>query len=157
MRRTLILAVLTPALLAFAPPPVQSPLDAASLKAMLEGLGHNPKPINSEPGKEKFEVVMKTTELTVPVGVEISPSGNIIWLTVNVGAAPAGDKATAARFADLLRSNAKTQPSFFYITTNNLLMFAVPVENRAVAPAVLKRWMDKLAEDTQKTRSLWED
>lgn len=129
--------------------------DAASLKKALADGGYEPKPLTTEIGKEKFEILIKRPTFNIPIGVEVSPSKRFVWFTVNLGPAPDPDKAPAARFADLLKANAESQPAFFYVTAKGNLMMAVPMENRLSQAAMLRFCVDKLADETVKQSSRW--
>ncbi|MBS1709939.1 MAG: hypothetical protein JSS65_14595 [Armatimonadetes bacterium] len=127
-------------------------LDPNSLKAMVEGLGYEVKAINTEPGKEKFEIPAKTANFNVPVAAEISPSKNYIWLTVHLGA-----NSPTKKHEQLLKENANIQPSFFYITSKGALMMAQPLDNREVTAAIMKRCLEKIINDVDKTAASWKD
>jgi hypothetical protein len=128
------------------------PLDAAGLKAKLIEMGYTPKLINDKPGKEKFQVDLKSNTLDIPVGFEISPSKNFIWLTAFLGKA---DTLSLQKNVALLKENARIQPCFFYITASGSLMFGVPVENRGVTNAILRRHTDKLLADVSSSNHVW--
>lgn len=139
-----------------APPQEPARLDAAGLKAMLAGFGYEPKELSSEPGKEKWQIDTKTETLNIPVAAELSASQNYIWLTVFLGDAPKPDADQAAVKLDkLLRATAAVQPSMFYISSKGGLMLGIPVENRALTPADLRRSLDKLIADVGKTQDAW--
>lgn len=127
-------------------------LTAESLKTMSEGLGIEVKVLNAEVGKEKYTLSMKTTSLNIPVGAEISPSGNYIWLTVNLG-----NNSSTKKHEELLKQNGVIQPAFFYITSSGRLMMAHPIDNRSISPVVLKRCLDKIVADVDKTNAIWKD
>lgn len=127
-------------------------LDPNGLKAMVEGLGYEVKVMNTEPGKEKFEIPTKTANFNVPVAAEISPSKNYIWLTVNLGT-----NSPTKKHEQLLKENANIQPSFFYITSKGSLMMAQPLDNRELTPAIMKRCLDKIVNDVDKTSASWKD
>lgn len=129
----------------------QDKLDAASLKTMVEGLGYETKPLSEEAGKEKYEVKVTKGGFNIPVGAEISPSTNYIWLTVSLGDFKPGHKSE-----ELLKQNAKIQPSFFYITSKNILMMAMPLDNRLVNATILKRNLEKITQDVSDSSSLWQ-
>lgn len=129
----------------------QDKLDAASLKTMIEGLGFETKMLNQEAGKEKYELKVTKGGFDIPLGAEISPSTNYIWLTVSLG-----EVKPTHKFDELLRQNGKIQPSFFYITTKNFLMMAIAMDNRNVNPALLKRNIEKVTEDVSNNASLWQ-
>ncbi|MBL8048039.1 MAG: hypothetical protein JNJ45_05100 [Chthonomonas sp.] len=130
-----------------------APLDAKKLREMLGQLGHTVKDLNTEVGKEKYSVDFKTESLNIPLGFEISPSKSFVWMTVNLGPAPkTGDDMTL----QLLKQNAKVQPTFFYITDGGSLMAAMAIDNRAISNAVLKARSEKITADVDKTRSVWQ-
>jgi hypothetical protein len=126
-------------------------LDAAGLKKLVTGLGYEAKDIVTEVGKEKFSVDIATTGFNVPVGVEIAPSKNYIWLTANVGKADA-----ATKYEAMVKQNSKIQPSFFYVTDSGTMMVGLPVENHGVTPVWMKKCIDKLANDVSNSASVWQ-
>lgn len=147
--------VVVAALAAFS---VQSPterLDAPGLKGMLEGMGYELKPLNTEPGKEKWEFKVVQSDLDIFVGAELSSSKNYVWLTVFFKPDFTESSASVASLHRLLKGNASVQPSQFYITSGNNLMMALPVDNRSVTPAVLRRAIDKIAADVVATQDIW--
>lgn len=143
------LAALTPAIIAFQ----NAPVDALELKGMVENMGYTTKLLNEEKGKEKFEFSITRPDFNVPVGAEVAPSKNYVWFTVFLGTPP----KSIDRHTELLRKNNAIQPSFFYITDKGNLMMAVPVDNRGITPAIVKRVTDKLADDVSKTASVWQE
>jgi hypothetical protein len=128
------------------------PLDAANLRQLVSGLGFEPKVLNDEEGKEKYEFMAKTTEFDVPIAAEISGSKNYVWLTVFLGDAP---KADSPKCRALLERNYRIQPCQFYVTDKNVLMMAVPLDNRGVSAANFERTYKKLAQDVVGTADLW--
>jgi hypothetical protein len=125
-------------------------LDAAGLKTMVSGLGYEVKDLVTEVGKEKYQFTVKTGKFNVPIGVEIAPSKNYIWLTANLG------KVTSkTKYEELLRSNALIQPSQFYVSSAGYLMIAIPVENHGVTPAWMRKSVDKLAKDLSDQATVW--
>ena len=127
-------------------------LNAESLKKMAEGLGFELKTLNTETGKEKYEIPVKTATLNIPVGAEISSSTNYIWLTVNLG-----PNSSAKKHEEMLKSNGSIQPCFFYVSSKGALMMAEPIDNRGITPAILKRCLDKLVADVDKTSTIWQN
>lgn len=125
-------------------------LSATKLKAVVEGLGYEVKALSTEEGKEKYEFKVTKGSLDVPMAVEISPSKNYIWLTVFLGPSKPNHP-----FEELLKKNGAIQPSFFYITSKGNLMMGIPMDNRSVNPASMKRNIDKIAADVSDTESLW--
>lgn len=125
-------------------------LTAATLRNMLQGMGYEVKVLNAAEGKEKYEVPLKSTSLDIPVAFEISASTNYVWLTVFLG-----ENKSTTKHEALLKENFNVQPTFFYITTKNNLMAAEAVDNRALTPVALKRCVDKLVADVDKTAKVW--
>lgn len=126
-------------------------LDAAGLKSAVEGLGYETKDIGTGPGKEKYEFKIEKGGLNIPVGAEVSPSKNYIWLTVNLGS-----DSGKLNYQELLKRNAKIQPSFFYLTSNGALMMAEAIDNRLVTSPIMRRVVDKLTTDVSDTKDLWQ-
>ncbi|MBX3113874.1 MAG: hypothetical protein KF836_04845 [Fimbriimonadaceae bacterium] len=125
-------------------------LDAAELKKLFVDLGHEVKDLNTEVGKEKFSITITTGGFNVPIGVEIAPSKNYIWLTANVGKA---DSAT--KYEGMVKQNSKIQPTFFYVTDNDNVMVGLPVENHDVTPVWMKKCLEKISNDVANTSSVW--
>jgi hypothetical protein len=125
----------------------------AQLKEKLEQMGFTVKTINAEAGKDKYSVDHPGTGFNVPVGYEISPSTNFIWLTANLGKS---ENITPEKALDMVKENGKIQPSFFYITASGFVMMAVAVENRGITAAILRRHIDKFVADVSKTSAIWQ-
>ena len=121
-------------------------MDAESLKQMLTEMGYTVTDLNPT----KFAFVQRTTSLNIPIGAEISPSGNFVWLTVNLGAS-----RPTLNFEELLKQNGQIQPNFFYITSKNNLMMAMAMENRALNQDVVRRIVEKIIKDVQATQPVW--
>lgn len=120
--------------------------DTARLQSALTELGYETKELSSS----KWEFTVKTTGFNIPIGAEISPSGNYLWLTVFLGKEP-----TEAKSLVLLKKNGSIQPSFFYVTEKGSLMMAIACENRALTNVALRRSIEKLRDDVDKTSEAW--
>ena len=127
-------------------------LNADSLKNIAEGLGYDVKVLSADAGKEKYEIALKTENLNIPVGLEISATTNYVWLTVNLG-----PNSAKKKHEELLKSNFNIQPCFFYITTKGTLMCATAIDNRGISAAILKRCLEKISSDVDKTSKIWQD
>jgi hypothetical protein len=125
-------------------------LSADDLKTMLTNLGHDLKQINKDVDKEKWEFAVKTASFNVPVGAEVSPSKQFIWLTVSLG--PITDKQDPK---ELLRLNGRIQPTQAYLSAKDVLMLAFAIENRSDTPALMKSRIEKLTVDVEKSASVW--
>lgn len=131
-------------------------LDAAALKEMVKGLGYEVKDLNTEAGKEKIEFTVSKSDFTLPIGAEVSPSKNYVWLTLFLGEVKDTSKVTSAQALALLKGNYKTQPVLFYVTERNNLMVGLATDNRAITPAILRARIDKIADDCVKTAADWQ-
>jgi len=121
-------------------------MEAPTLKAMLAEMGFSVTNLS----ENKFTFVQQSTSLNIPIAAEISPSGNFVWLTVNLG-----PSRPTLNFEELLKQNGKIQPNFFYITSKNNLMMAMAMENRALNPTVVRRVVEKIIQDVQGTQPVW--
>jgi len=128
------------------------PINQTKLKDLLIQMGYTPKDIVTTPGKEKYEIKITTGGLDVPMGLEISPSTNYIWLTVNLGNAP----ADSLKYFKFIKQNSKIQPALFYVTDSGRLMMGLPVDNRGINNALLKRYTDFIAGKVADTKSYWQ-
>ncbi len=159
MKRTFIIlaaaACLGASSLAFAP--VQSEkLDAPSLKRLVEGLGYEVKVLEEEEGKEMYEFKASGGDFDVHMASEISPSKNYIWLTVYFGEMSKREKK-ADIYKKLLAENAKIQPCQFYTTSSGALKMAMPIDNRGLQAADLKRCIDAVKRNVESTVELWSE
>jgi len=125
-------------------------LDAKQLRSTLSQLGYEIKDLNTEAGKEKYEVKVTREGFDVYVAYEVSPSKNYIWLTVLLGDTPSESKSLA-----MLKQNSVIQPSMFYVSSTNKLMMGLPVDNRGLTNAILRQRTDSICEDVVDTSDLW--
>ena len=123
------------------------------LREMLSELGYEVSDIVKDEGKEKYAVTFTKNDLNIPVGFEISPSNSYIWLTVNLGPAPTEGNA---KCLNLLKQNAKVQPTFFYVTDSGRLMAALAVENRGVTNQILRARAEAVSDNVGKTKEFWQ-
>ena len=128
-------------------------LTRSQLRDLLVQMGYTVKDIVKTEGKEKYEVSHPGSGFNVPLGYEISASGNFIWLTAFLGKP---DNISAEKGLAMIRKNADIQPSFFYVTASGNIMMADAVENRGVTSAILRRHIDKIVSDISNTASIWQ-
>jgi hypothetical protein len=128
-----------------------SELTAAKLKEMLVGLAYEPKDIDAQPGREKYEVTIKTADFNIPIGAELSPSKRFVWLTVFLG-----KSSPQTKFEALLKQNAKIQPTFFWITNSGNLMAGMALDAKSLNPAGLKFGLDKVSQDVSDSAADWQ-
>jgi hypothetical protein len=132
-----------------------SQLDAVKLKELISNMGYDVKDLVKDPGKEKYSFDVKTTNFNIPIGAEISPSKNYVWLTANLGSA-SEVMSLPGRAESMLKSNGSIQPCFFYITSKGALMMGFPLDNRGIDPPTMKRCVEKLAKDVSDTGAIWQ-
>jgi hypothetical protein len=128
------------------------PINQTKLRDLLSQLGYTPKDLVTTPGKEKYEIKINRGGLDVPMGLEISPSTNYIWLTVFLGKAP----SDSSRYFQLIKQNSKIQPALFYVTDSGNLMMGLPVDNRGINNSLLKRYTDFIAGKVADTKEYWQ-
>jgi hypothetical protein len=128
-------------------------IDRKQLRDMLVQLGYDVKDLVTDPGKEKYTVTFSKDGLDIPVGYEISPSGSYVWLTVNLGDAPT---SSSSKTLDLLKQNAKIQPTFFYVTDAGRLMAALAIENRGITNSILRLRSETVTDNVGKTKDTWQ-
>ncbi len=128
-------------------------IDRVQLRIMLVELGYTVKDIVTTAGKEKYQVDFNKDGFNIPVGYEISPSTNYIWLTVNLGKA-LGD--TSRNHFNLLKQNGKIQPCQFYITEAGTLMLGLAIENRGVTNAIMRRLSETVTNRVSETKLYWD-
>lgn len=127
-------------------------IDRKGLRNLLVTAGYTIKDLNTTEGQEKYELTIRKDGLDIPIAIEITPSTNYIWFTVNLGPAPGdGD----LQHAQLLKQNGMIQPSQFYISSSGKLMIGLPVENKSVTIASLIRNMDTITGKVTETKSYW--
>jgi hypothetical protein len=130
------------------------PINQPRLKEILIQMGYTVKDLVTTPGKEKYEINVSKTDLNVPVAYEISSSTNYIWLTTFLGKAPVD--VSLNNYA-LLKQNSKIQPALFYITDAGNLMMGLPVDNRGINNALIKRYTDFISSKVSETKSYWQN
>jgi hypothetical protein len=128
-------------------------LTAPQLREILVQLGYEVTDLEKEQGKEKYSVNFSGSDLNIPMGFEVSPSGTYIWLTVNLGVAP--DGASPKNLA-LLKENATVQPTQFYVTKKGRLMMGLALENRGLTNARLRDRADTLVKYVGQTKDTWQ-
>ena len=128
------------------------PINQSKLKELLVQLGYTPKEIVSTPGKEKYEIKITRNGLDVPMGLEVSPSTNYIWLTVFLGKAP----SDSSKYFQFIKQNSKIQPALFYVTDSGNLMMGLPVDNRGINNALLKRYTEFIAGKVADSKNIWQ-
>lgn len=165
MKRTIFIFVVGFALAILMSAPVRtafaggqgSQLSMAQVKAMVETLGYETKELNGTAGKEKYEFKVTRTGYDLPMAIEISPSKNYIWITLFFGKLSSETTLSQSQLYKMLTANYTVQPCQYYITDSRNVMLAIAIDNREVTSAVMRRNIDKLADDAVKTADVWKD
>lgn len=130
-------------------------LDGPAVNKLINGLGYETKVLVADPGKEKYEFKVTRGGLDIPIAAEVSASKNFIWLTVFFGEAPKPAEASGVKMHNLLTWNGRIQPCQFYITEKGNLMMGMAVDNRNVNAVVMKKWIDKIVDDSVRSQEAW--
>lgn len=133
------------------PEPPQLEMRPQSIKPMLEGMGFEPKDL----GSNNWEVTVSRGGLDTPIAVGLSSSGRKLWLTTYLGEVTDKLKTDAPRLAKILEKTFEIQPTHFFISETSLKA-GMALDNRGVVPAILKRELEKLADDVAATKELWQ-
>lgn len=141
-------APLAPAAVAAEAPAQQGAVTVVQLADIVKGLGYEVKLEKDEIG-DYFTFAIEDSGLTIRVVAEQSESGNYIWFKTILKEVSDGDN-----FKGLLESNLRNQPAQFYID-DKVLRLAVPLENRAVNPQVVRRVLDVMIFSLVNSQDLW--
>lgn len=150
----LFAAIAMASVVVLAPVAAADPLNLEKLQTMVTGMGHTPKLQTKADGTPStvFEITITTSGFNVPIGVEISPSGRYIWCKASLGKSQlTGDDALA-----VLKRLTSIQPTGFWITSSDILMIGIAIDNRDVTPEHLKYIFEKLAGDVGNTADIWQ-
>lgn len=124
------------------------PVTFPQLKEMVTNMGYTP---TESASGTLFEISLTTENFNVPIGFEVSASGRYIWARTTLGDfSGEGDKAI-----ELLKSNASKQPVMFWLTSANVLVLGMAIDNRDVTPEHLRFAMDKIADTVDETAAIW--
>ena len=127
-------------------------LSSLTLKNMLQSMGYDAKMVSSPEGKSRFEIVVKTKKHELPINVEVSSNTQYVWIYSNLG-----DNKPSKKHEELLKETYKIEPTFFYISTNNYLMAALPMDNRGITSPAIQRNIDKFVADIDSSSKVWGD
>lgn len=131
-------------------PAFADPLNSSGLKDMLAGMGYTPNNIGTEQSP-LFEVSITTPNFNIPVGFEVSASGRYVWARATLGQVNLDND----RALEALRSNGKTQPVMFWLTSSNYLVIGMYIDNRDVTTEQLRFVIDKISADVTSTAPIW--
>ncbi|MBS1720056.1 MAG: hypothetical protein JST35_06390 [Armatimonadetes bacterium] len=125
-------------------------IDGPALAKILTDLKMEPKNIAEEGEKPLFAFDIKTEKFNVPMVAEVSSSGRYIWLTCTLK-----EDARTSDSMSILRAIGDIQPTHLWVTKSNRLKMGLSIDNRGVNATVVKFVLDKLADDLEKTSSIW--
>jgi|GEM_PF-6613711 len=130
----------------------QGALTKDSLKAMLDGLGLEPKPLNGG-----YVVTIKRDGWDDAIQFGISDDRTKLGLNANLGAIAKPDTITAAQWKKLLEDNFEINPSFIsFDGKNNRLFMARVLDNHAITPAYLRQQIDNFCTNVHTTAADWQ-
>jgi hypothetical protein len=122
-----------------------------SLKSMLDNMGYEPKKLT-----KGYLLVIKQDTWTLNMQLVISPDGRKLGLNANLGKVDDLATVPASQWIDLLVSNGDIDPSFFYVDKEQKKLYLHrSFDNRAVAPAILRKELDNFATNIRQTNALW--
>lgn len=129
--------------------------DSPMLLKAIEDIGYEAKNISINADKPLYEFTIVRDGLNVPIAAEVTSSKTYIWLTVFLGNVKE-DEANATKLRKLLQANANYQPAQFFITKVGALKLGLPVANRALTNAILRKEIDKLVNAVVETKAVWQ-
>ena len=120
------------------------------LKEMVVNLSYEP---NELPGGDSpiFEVFITTASFKMPIGFGLSGSGRYVWARTTLGKFD----SSSERAVKLLKSNGSTQPVMFWITSADMLVLGMAIDNRDVTPEHLRFVMERTAKSVDDTAPIW--
>jgi hypothetical protein len=135
------------------PAPAVQQLTDASLKAMLENLGYEPKTLNNKDDSVYYEI--KAGPWVVQVS--LSSSQKNLWFVAWLKKIPTGEQVPSERLLALLSENWKNDPAHFcYVEDSRFLTLTQRMENRDVTPHVFRSALDGFINTMTKTNSEWD-
>jgi hypothetical protein len=124
-----------------------------ALQKSISDLGYEAKNISDDADAPKYEFMITRGGLDIYVSAEISGSKSYIWLTVNLGSAPG---SASSKNNDLLKQNAKIQPSQFYVSDSGKLMMGLPIDNRGMTNTIFRARVDMIVDSVVSTKEYWQ-
>lgn len=121
--------------------------DLTSLRSALETMGYEAKAL-----AESTETKINRGGLDIYLVTEVSKSGDYVWISTNLGK-ESGDDASI--HTALLKLNAEFQPAHFYIGKTGNLRFGMPIENRNLANASLRKAIERVVDNLVASKDVW--
>ena len=106
--------------------------------------GHTYYTVNCGNGNWKSSVV-----------VSLSPSENVVWLTIDPSSLPDA-KISPQALGNLLLKNEEIGPMFFSLDSSRKLRISYPVPNSGLTDAKLKAYVKELVNTAVDTMPLWD-
>lgn len=126
-------------------------IDDAGLKTMVTNLGYTPKDL----GEGTLEIALTTTHLNIPTRMFLSKSKLKLWLSVTLALKDGVAKFTRDDLQKILETNVDIGPAHFMIEGGSLKV-KLPIDNRGLTPAVLRKELDYLSARVDETRAVWQ-
>lgn len=131
-------------------------LNTEQLGKALENLGYKVEPIRGKDGSTVgYQVKLESNGWNYTLLVEISPSGDFIWLTATLGQVDPST-ATTDQLLKILATNLRIEPALFCIDENShVLAMQMPINNKNVTQANLLRWINYFCKSIRDTKDVW--
>lgn len=122
-----------------------------SLNTTLTNMGYEPKKLT-----KGYLLAMKQDTWTINLQVVLSPDLRKVGLNANLGKVDDPAAVAASDWMNLLISNGDIDPSAFYFDKDQKKLYLHrSFDNRAIAPAVLRKEIDNFAANVRQTEKLW--
>jgi hypothetical protein len=143
---------------ATAPPAAPSAgITLESLKAMIEGLGYEPKLNTFADGSQNCEVAFPRGTWSIYVNMSLSPDKSNLWMTVLLTSVPDPAKASGAAVLSLLEKEDAVWPGYItYYSGPKTLWLSRPMKTDALKPAMLRSNLESMADSIIATAPQWD-
>ncbi len=131
--------------------PANGPLDIEAVRRLAEVQFGPAKDVTGTSTTKVYEITIVQGGFNVPISLEVSASGNFVWLTANVGPG----NVTPERAALALKRIGKIQPTMIW-DTGAKLRFGTTIENRGLTTAMIKAAMERVANDVANNTDIWQ-
>jgi hypothetical protein len=113
------------------------------------------KNTSNDNGQVVYSITVPRGKWNINVLINLSPNGNVIWMTNDLTPLPDGGKASAAALADLLKKNRDIGPMFFEVSDGSVAM-TYPVPNHDLTEASFKATVEAFISTVVDNAQLWD-
>ncbi|HVY88718.1 MAG TPA: hypothetical protein VG942_07610 [Hyphomonadaceae bacterium] len=126
-------------------------LNNDSLKAMLDGLGYEPKALS-----KGFLIDIKQDTWDIYMQLVLSGDGTKLGMNSNLGLINDLSAVPASKWLDLLVANGNIDPSTFYVDQDQKKLYLHRVlDNHEITPAFLRGQVESFANNLKSTEGIW--